>query len=530
MSAVERVVTIIPATINPRTHLPTMAKRKRRVAGYARVSTDKDEQFTSYEAQVDYYTQYISRNPEWEFVQVYTDEGLSGLNTRKRDGFNQMIADALNGGIDLIVTKSVSRFARNTVDSLTTIRKLKENGIEVYFEKENIWTFDGKGELLLTIMASLAQEESRSISENVTWGKRKQCADGKVSLPYKSFLGYDRGEKKGDPPIVNEEQAVLVRRIYRMFMDGKTTWMIAQTLTQEGIPTPAQKVKWSVSTVESILTNEKYRGSAILQKTFTTDFLEKKLKVNEGEVPQYYIEHSHQPIIPPDEWDRVQKEFARRKSYGRRYSGRSIFSSRIICGDCGGFFGSKVWNSTNQYRRTVWQCNAKFKNEDKCQTPHLDEQRIKDGFVTAFNRLYDIREEVMENVTSVMDALTDCSEIETERMALAQKMEDLTKLIKQCVAENARAAQNQDEYRKRYDSYVSRFNSAQKQYDGLEKKRLARLAKAESFKDFLHGFQARDSVLAEFDETLWERLLDTVTVHHDGRLIYKFYNGAEIEG
>ena len=238
----------------------------------------------------------------------------------------------------------------------------------------------------------------------------------------------------------------------------------------------------------------------------------------------------HQPIIPPDEWDRVQKEFARRKSYGRRYSGRSIFSSRIICGDCGGFFGSKVWNSTNQYRRTVWQCNAKFKNKDKCQTPHLDEQRIKDGFVTAFNRLFNIRDEVLANVTSVMDTLTDCSEIETERMALAQEMEDLSKLIKQCVAENARAAQNQEEYRKRYDSYVSRFNSAQKQYDGLEQKRLARLAKAESFKDFLHGFQARDSVLAEFDETLWQRLLDTVTVYHDGRLIYKFYNGVEIEG
>lgn len=185
--------------------MPGTAAKKRRVAGYARVSTDKDEQYTSYEAQVDYYTQFIRRHADWEFVKVYTDEGISGLGTRKRDGFNEMIEDAMSGAIDLIITKSVSRFARNTVDSLVTIRKLKDKGVEVYFEKENIYSLDGKGELLLTIMSSLAQEESRSISENVTWGQRKRFSDGKVSLPYKQFLGYERGEKKDDPPVVNPE-------------------------------------------------------------------------------------------------------------------------------------------------------------------------------------------------------------------------------------------------------------------------------------------------------------------------------------
>ena len=177
----ERNVTVIPATLNPVRRMNPVVK-KRRVAGYARVSTDKDEQFTSYEAQVDYYTKYITSHPDWQFVKVYTDEGISGLDTRKRDGFNEMIADALSGAMDLIVTKSVSRFARNTVDSLVTIRKLKEKGVEVYFEKENIYSLDGKGELLLTIMSSLAQEESRSISENVTWGQRKRFSDGKITL------------------------------------------------------------------------------------------------------------------------------------------------------------------------------------------------------------------------------------------------------------------------------------------------------------------------------------------------------------
>jgi site-specific DNA recombinase len=193
MNTAVRTVTVIPPSINPMTHLTDTPLYKLRVAAYARVSTDSDEQFTSYEAQIDYYTQYIQRNPEWTFVKVYTDEGISGTNTKHRAGFNEMIEDALAGKIDLIVTKSVSRFARNTVDSLVTIRKLKEKGVQVYFEKENIYTFDGKGELLLTIMSSLAQEESRSISENVTWGQRKRFADGKVNLPYKQFLGYRKG-------------------------------------------------------------------------------------------------------------------------------------------------------------------------------------------------------------------------------------------------------------------------------------------------------------------------------------------------
>ncbi len=229
-------VTMIPATINPLTHLPSVAARKRRVAGYARVSTDSDEQFTSYEAQVDYYTKFIQSKPEWEFVKVYTDEGISGTNTKRREGFKEMITDALDGKIDLIVTKSVSRFARNTVDSLVTIRKLKENGVECYFEKEGIYTFDGKGELLITIMSSLAQEESRSISENVTWGQRKRFADGKVSMPYKHFLGYDKGEN--GQPVVNEEEAEVVRLIYKLFLQGKTATGICKQLDGMEIPTP----------------------------------------------------------------------------------------------------------------------------------------------------------------------------------------------------------------------------------------------------------------------------------------------------
>lgn len=521
-----RSVTVIPPTINPLTHLSKVTMQKRRVAGYARVSTDSDEQFTSYEAQVDCYTQYIKRNPEWKFVKVYTDEGISGTNTKHRIGFNEMIADAMSGKIDLIVTKSISRFARNTVDSLVTIRKLKEKGVEVFFEKENIYTFDGKGELLLTIMSSLAQEESRSISENATWGQRKRFADRKVTLPYKQFLGYRKGAD-GFPEVVPEE-AVIVRRIYTRFMEGLSRVAIAKELTADVIPTPAGKQRWQTSTVESILKNEKYKGAALVQKCFTVDFLTKKKKVNEGEVPQYYVEHSHEPIITPEEFDKVQTEFERRKRISRQYSGKSIFSSRIICGDCGASFGSKVWNSTNKYRRVIWQCNNKFKGEHKCETPHLDEEAIKTRFVGAFNAILADKDSALENCRLIQSTLTDCTGIDKEIQTLLEEIEVVTELTKRCIAENSQTAQNQEEYAARYNGFVERNEKAKVQLEQLRATKAAREAQAEVIGAFVLEVQEL-GILTEFDEKLWLTVIDTVTVHADGRMTFKFQGGTEID-
>lgn len=260
-------------TLTRFTAVPITEQRRRKVAAYARVSTDHEKQQSSYEAQLDYYTNFIRNHDGWEFVNVYADEGITGTSTKHREGFKQMVADALAGKIDLIVTKSVSRFARNTVDSLTTIRQLKEHGTECYFEKENIWTFDSKGEPLITIMSSLAQEESRSISENCTWGQRKRMADGKVSVPFSRFLGYDRGENS--ELVVNPEQAEIVKRIYTEFLQGATPHTIAAGLTADSIRSPGGKDRWNPKTVQSILQNEKYKGDALLQKCFTEDFLMK---------------------------------------------------------------------------------------------------------------------------------------------------------------------------------------------------------------------------------------------------------------
>lgn len=398
--------------------MPINKKRKRKVAAYARVSTDHEEQQSSYEAQVDYYTNYIKSRDDWEFVDIYTDEGISATNTKRREGFKQMVTDALNGKIDLIVTKSVSRFARNTVDSLTTVRKLKDKGIEIYFEKENIWTLDAKGELLITIMSSLAQEESRSISENTTWGQRKRFADGKASVAYKRFLGYDRGPNGGF--VVNKEQAKTIKLIYKLFLEGLTCYAIAKELTKRKLPTPAGKEVWNQSTVRSILTNEKYKGDALLQKAFTVDFLQKKTKKNEGEVPQYYVEGDHEAIIEPAVFDYVQAEMARRTNDKHRYSGVSMFSSKIKCGECGCWFGSKVWHSTDKYRRVIYQCNNKYKSDKSCGTPHITESDVKEVFVRAVNILLSEKDELTANVQIIIDTLCDTTELEKQQLRLRE--------------------------------------------------------------------------------------------------------------
>lgn len=526
-------VRVIPATAPVVSAQSKASAAKRRVAAYARVSTDSDEQLTSYEAQVDYYTKFIKSRDDWEFVTVYTDEGISAVNTKKRDGFNQMVSDALVGGIDPIVTKSVSRFARNTVDSLTTVRKLKEKGVEVWFEKENIYTLDSKGELLITIMSSLAQEESRSISENVTWGQRKRMADGKVSLPYAQFLGYEKGED-GLPQIVPEE-AEMVRLIYRLFMEGKTYSAIAKHLTRQAVPTPAGKDKWQACGVQSILQNEKYKGHALMQKTFCTNFLTKKMVKNTGQIQQYYVEDSHPAIVAPDKWDAVQAEIERRKSLGSIGRCGSLFSGKLVCGECGGYFGKKVWGSykgDKTYRREVYQCNEKYKHRDKggrqCGTPFVTEDEVKSRFLSAFNKLMENRDGLIEDCRLAQTAISDTSTIEAELAELLREIDVVTELSRKAIYENARTAQSQSDFNKRNDGYVERHRKATERIDELETAKRERLAKGKTLDRFIADIEKRPLALTEFDETVWLTTVDRVTVGIDGEMAFRFRNGTEI--
>ncbi len=459
----ERVVRTIPASISQNTGIGIGVQKRRKVCAYARVSTDSDEQQTSYDAQIDYYTNYIKCREGWEFIDVYSDEGISGTNTKKRVGFNKMVNDALDGKIDLIITKSVSRFARNTVDSLTTIRKLKENKVEVFFEKENIWTFDGKGELLLTIMSSLSQEESRSISENVTWGQRKRFQDGKVSVPFSIFLGYDKGEDGN--LVVNKEQAKVVRKIYRYFFEGLTPYSVAKKLTCEEILTPTGKRNWDKGTVKRILQNEKYKGDALLQKNYTVDFLTKKQKVNNGEIPQYYVENNHEPIISKEIYKMVQEEIKKRENTKGRYSGIDILASKIKCMDCGHLYGSKVWHSNSKYRKKIYQCSCKFTNEVKCNTPHFSEEHIKAMFVDAVNELFIDKTEIIKNLEFVIKKLD--------------------------------------------------WNN------GIEKK--------EVLEQFIKKLKESGRFITDFDEGLWGSLIDCVEVKNNKNIRFGFRDGSFVE-
>jgi site-specific DNA recombinase len=497
---------------------------KRRVAAYARVSTDSDEQFTSFEAQVEYYTDQIAQREEWTLAKVYTDEGISGTNTKKREGFNTMIADALAGKIDLIITKSISRFARNTVDTLTAVRRLKEKDVEVYFEKENIFTLDSKGELLITIMSSLAQEESRSISENVAWGKRAKCEKGKVYLPYKQFLGYRKGAD-GMPEIV-EAEAEIVRLIYNLFLEGRMPSGIAKELMHRKIPTPAGKENWQASTVKSILTNEKYRGDALLQKTFCVDFLTKRMKRNEGELPQFYVQNSHPAIIPPETFEEVQYELGRRMAAG--YTGKaSCFSSRILCGECGSYFGRKVWHSTDAYRTVIWRCQKKYENAQPCKTPHVTEDQIKDTFVTAMNRVLTNKESMLADIRGLAKRLTDTADLDTEEQTLLSECEVVAGLMCKLIEENACTPLNQEDYRKRQDALDTRFSAAKRRLDEIGRLRTERRARKKELDKFLRWLVGAKP-LTVFDEGLWNAAVESVTVQADGGMQFRLRDGANI--
>ena len=389
-------ITVIPARPNRTSLAENLQPKKKRVAAYCRVSTDQEEQLSSYEAQVNYYTTYIEKQPDYECAGIYADEGISGTSTKKRDQFNKMIADCKAGKIDMIITKSISRFARNTLDCLNFVRLLKDLGIGVTFEKEAIFTLDSKGEVLLSILSSLAQDESRSISENSTWGIRRRFEQGRLFINATKFLGYDK-DKNGNL-VINEKQAKIVRRIYREFLDGKGANRIARDLEKDRVPNWNGKAKWYENSIRKMLTNEKYMGDALLQKTYTVDFLNKKRADNTGQVPQYYVEDSHPAIIDKEMWEAVRLEMERRRVFARTYGIQKLecateynpFAGRVICGSCGHAYGRKVWNSTDdRFRRIVWRCNGKYvvKGEKGCESQHIDDGVLYQVFVDVFNAM-----------------------------------------------------------------------------------------------------------------------------------------------
>lgn len=521
-------VTVIPSTINPLTQMPLGQITKRKVAAYARVSTDSDEQYTSYDSQCKKYEEYIKANPQWEFVAIYADEGITGTNRKRRVNFNRMIDDAKAGKIDLIVTKSISRFARNTVDTISLTRELKRIGVEVFFEKENIWSLEDKSEFVLTVLASAAQEESRSISQNVTMGKRWKMQEGKTSWAYNRFLGF---AKTDEGIVLVEEEAKIVREIYRLFLtEGKTCMGIANILNANGIPTPSGKegCTWKINNVLSILTNEKYKGDSKLQKTFTVDFLEHKTKKNEGEIDSYYVKDSHPYIIDKSEWEMVQAELVRRREIGASYSGNGPFSSKLICADCGCFYGPKIWHAGTKYQRVIYRCNDMYnKKHAQCVTPKLSESDIKAKFIEAYNMTMVNKDALIEDALMVKDLLTN---VEAENKAIAEEqanIEIISEAANKIVKENQFKAQDQDEYQRKYDELNKRFNEANDRLKKAIQAKNIKLAKALSIETFIEALKRSPDSIAEWDEKLWNVLLESGTVNRDQTITFKFKNGTE---
>ena len=411
-TTLDRRVRVIPAT-KTQGAIHSTYDGKKRVAAYCRVSTDSEEQLNSYEAQKSYYTQKIEESPDWEMAGIYADEGISGTSMKKRTEFKKMITACKRGRIDLIITKSLSRFARNTVDCLETVRLLKANGIGVYFEKENINTLTESSEFLITLFSGFAQAESESLSKNVAWGWRKSAEAGNVYFQYKRMLGYRKGAD-GQPEIVPEE-AEIIRRIYRRYLAGCSLGQIKQELEQDNIPTAQKVERWSSAVIHNILTNEKYMGDALLQKTYITDCITKKVKKNMGERPMYYVENNHPAIISREMFNQVQKEMTRRSSKRKvlqksgktelgKYSGKYALTELLVCGECGSPYKRVTW-ARNGKKRIVWRCVSRLEFGTKyCHnSPTLDEGALHHAILTAMNEYTAIRQEVCPDVLAMVE-------------------------------------------------------------------------------------------------------------------------------
>ena len=494
------------------------AKPKLRVAAYCRVSTDSDEQATSYDAQVEHYTELIQKNPEWEFAGIYADDGISGTNAKKREDFNRMIDDCEAGNIDMIITKSISRFARNTLDCLKYIRKLKEKNIPIFFEKESINIMDAKGEVLITIMDSLAQQESQSLSQNVKLGLQLRYQSGQVQVNHNHFLGYTK-DADGNL-IIDPAQAEVVKRIYREYLEGYSMDRIAKGLEADGILTGAGKTKWLTSTINKILRNEKYIGDALLQKTYTTDFLNKTRVKNNGIVPQYYVEGNHEAIIPKDIFLRVQEALVRRRvvktsanGKKRSYSCNHCFAQIVICGECGEMFRRIPWNNRG-CKSIVWRCISRLEpTVQECHARTVNETVLENVVVQAIDTLLGEKStcqaQLQQNIAKVI------------RSAQQNTADGIDEQLMELQKELLKKANNKEAY----DEIADEIFKLREQREKCTVDTAARDAQIARLQDFITQQSAH---LEFFDESLVKRWLERIIIWED-HFTVELKSGLKIE-
>ena len=535
-TTLDRRVRVIPAT-KTQGAIYSTHDGKKRVAAYCRVSTDSEEQLNSYEAQKSYYTQKIADSPDWEMAGIYADEGISGTSMKKRTEFKKMITACKRGRIDLIITKSLSRFARNTVDCLETVRLLKANGIGVFFEKENINTLTESSEFLITLFSGFAQAESESLSKNVAWGWRKSAEAGNVYFQYKRMLGYRKGTD-GQPEIVPEE-AKIIRRIYRRYLAGCSLGQIKQELEQDNIPTAQKVERWSSAVIHNILTNEKYMGDALLQKTYITDCISKKVKKNMGERPMYYVENNHPAIIPRETFDQVQKEMTRRSSKRKvlqksgktelgKYSGKYALTELLVCGECGSPYKRVTW-ARNGKKRIVWRCVSRLEFGTKyCHnSPTLDESRLHNAILAAMNEYAAIRQEVCPDVLAMVEeAKRAMSQAGAMLLELKKRMDEVSQ-EQSDVLDRLLANMADAELNARMKALTDEKEALKAQILKVQQKEVSMAEQAAKRQQMWDSLKECSAGYTEFDDEFVRQIIRKITVE-DAETIHVHFRDSDV--
>ncbi|MCG9966897.1 recombinase family protein [Pelotomaculum terephthalicicum JT] len=530
-----RKVTVIPA--DPKHNQKDIRKQRLRVAPYCRVSTNSEEQLDSYQAQIEYYTEKITAQQEWTMVDMFADEGKTATSTKKRKDFLRMIKACEKGKVDLIITKSVSRFCRNTLDGLDYVRRLKRMGVGVFFEKENVNTLYMDNEMILTFMMSQAQAESESMSGNIRWGHRKNFKDGKVYFHYAGFLGYRRGEN--NLPEIDPEEAEIVRRIFSRYLIGHSVAKIIADLEADGIKTARGHKKWNDGVIRGMLRNEKYMGDALLQKTYIADLFTRQTKKNTGELPQYYVENSHPAIIDRLTFQRVQEEMARRSSLKKvstaaktelaKYSGKYVLTELLSCGNCGSPYRRVTWTRP-EGKKIVWRCINRLENGKKfCKdAPTLEESRIHTAVVSAMNEMFSqksLKEILQDSIRTALLPKNGETSLAAIDSRLSQLREQQYRLLQLAAAVGADSPQYDEELKK----VSMEFSALVAKRSELEKNRQDTEQADERAEQLAAELESVDTGIATFDEVTVRQLISAITVLSEEKLLIRFKDGTEIE-
>ena len=527
-------VEMIPATRN---FLEKDRKVIKNVGAYCRVSTDTEEQQGSYNSQVNYYTEKIKSTPGWRFVKVYGDEGISGTNADNRPGFQEMMQDCENGKLDLIITKSISRFSRNVTVTLEVARKLRDKDIGIFFEKENLNTLHYTSESLLAIFSSLAQAESESMSENIKMGREFKYKNGECCYNMSKVFGFN--QDSDGIVTINEEQAVVVKHMYEGYLNGMSIGGIIKDLQERKIPSPTGKEKWSPGTVERILSSEKYKGDFLTRKTFTVDPISKKKKKNTGQVSQYLIINHHPAIIEPEMFDMVQSEMARRgcikkndkkKHYGK-YSGKFPFNNLIICGDCGAKYRRTMWVEKNGDKKHVWRCVNRIQDGKKAHCRHsvsINDIYLTKKTVEAINIIYKSRSRVKDILKCSIASLMG----DTEQPMITKntaRLEELSDLMRDAIFKNATGEMTPKELEKICYEVKTESEKLRKENEEHEMTRKMKSAESSKLKQIFKAVDEMAEELTEIDNTLVRNIIEKMEVISEDKLTIWFIGDIAYE-